>query len=42
MELAIAQFWSSGIGSDEATLVDFEVLQFAGIVQLLSITYHLR
>jgi len=26
MELAIAQFWSSGIGSHEATTVDFEVL----------------
>lgn len=25
MELAVAQFWSSGIGSNEATLVDFEV-----------------
>ncbi|OAY76111.1 Tripeptidyl-peptidase 2 [Ananas comosus] len=30
MELAIAQFWSSGIGSDEATLVDFEIV-FHGI-----------
>ena len=26
MELAISQFWSSGIGSHEATVVDFEVL----------------
>lgn len=25
MELTVAQFWSSGIGSHEATLVDFEV-----------------
>lgn len=25
MELAIAQFWSSGAGSHEATIVDFEV-----------------
>lgn len=25
MELAIAQFWSSGIGSHETTIVDFEV-----------------
>ena len=25
MELAIAQFWSSGIGSRESSLVDFEV-----------------
>ncbi|KAJ0970189.1 hypothetical protein J5N97_023066 [Dioscorea zingiberensis] len=30
MELAIAQFWSSGIGSHEATTVDFEVV-FHGI-----------
>lgn len=26
MELALAQFWSSGIGSHEATNVDFEVM----------------
>jgi len=25
MELAVAQFWSSGIGSHETTIVDFEV-----------------
>jgi len=25
MELAIAQFWSSGLGSREPTIVDFEV-----------------
>lgn len=25
MELAIAQFWSSGMGSHETTIVDFEV-----------------
>lgn len=25
MELAIAQFWSSGIGGNETTTVDFEV-----------------
>jgi tripeptidyl-peptidase II len=25
LELAIAQFWSSGMGSHEATTVDFEV-----------------
>lgn len=25
MELAIAQFWSSGMGSLETTIVDFEV-----------------
>lgn len=30
MELAIAQFWSSGIGSHEATVVDFEIV-FHGI-----------
>ncbi|KAK9121596.1 hypothetical protein Syun_019213 [Stephania yunnanensis] len=30
IELAIAQFWSSGIGSHEATLVDFEI-EFHGI-----------
>ncbi|KAL4191574.1 hypothetical protein AMTRI_Chr07g81290 [Amborella trichopoda] len=30
LELAIAQFWSSGIGSNEATIVDFEV-EFHGI-----------
>lgn len=29
MELAVAQFWSSGIGSHEATHVDFEVNQLA-------------
>lgn len=28
MELAIAQFWSSGIGSHETTVVDFEVVIF--------------
>lgn len=28
MELAIAQFWSSGIGSQETTVVDFEVTSF--------------
>ncbi|CAL5364378.1 unnamed protein product [Camellia sinensis] len=28
MELAIAQFWSSGIGSHEATVVEFEVTSF--------------
>lgn len=28
MELAIAQFWSSGIGSHETTIVDFEVVIF--------------
>ena len=28
MELAIAQFWSSGIGSHETTVVDFEVTSF--------------
>lgn len=26
MELAVAQFWSSGIGSHETTVIDFEVL----------------
>lgn len=26
MELAVAQFWSSGIGSHETTVVDFEVV----------------
>lgn len=26
MELAVAQFWSSGIGSREAAIVDFEVI----------------
>jgi len=26
IEFAIAQFWSSGIGSHETTIVDFEVL----------------
>ncbi|WRX16951.1 Peptidase S8/S53 domain - like 10 [Theobroma cacao] len=30
MELAIAQFWSSGMGSNEATIVDFEIV-FHGI-----------
>ncbi|KAK9291310.1 hypothetical protein L1049_019255 [Liquidambar formosana] len=30
MELAIAQFWSSGIGSNETTVVDFEIV-FHGI-----------
>lgn len=30
LELAIAQFWSSGIGSHEVTFVDFEI-QFHGI-----------
>ncbi|XP_039137990.1 tripeptidyl-peptidase 2 isoform X1 [Dioscorea cayenensis subsp. rotundata] len=30
MELAISQFWSSGVGSHEATVVDFEVV-FHGI-----------
>ncbi|PRQ60108.1 putative tripeptidyl-peptidase II [Rosa chinensis] len=30
MELAIAQFWSSGIGSNETTCVDFEIV-FHGI-----------
>lgn len=30
MELAIAQFWSSGIGSHETTIVDFEIA-FRGI-----------
>ncbi|XP_058082097.1 tripeptidyl-peptidase 2 [Magnolia sinica] len=30
LELAIAQFWSSGIGSHEATIVDFEI-RFHGI-----------
>ncbi|KAF5731190.1 Tripeptidyl peptidase ii [Tripterygium wilfordii] len=30
MELAIAQFWSSGIGSHETTIVDFEIV-FHGI-----------
>ncbi|XP_050387526.1 tripeptidyl-peptidase 2, partial [Argentina anserina] len=30
MELAIAQFWSSGIGSNETTIVDFEIV-FHGI-----------
>lgn len=25
MELAVAQFWSSGMGSHETTIVDFEV-----------------
>ncbi|KAJ6876302.1 tripeptidyl-peptidase 2-like isoform X2 [Populus alba x Populus x berolinensis] len=30
MELAVAQFWSSGIGSHETTIVDFEIL-FHGI-----------
>ncbi|KAL7003416.1 tripeptidyl-peptidase II Tpp2 [Sarracenia purpurea var. burkii] len=30
MELAISQFWSSGIGSNETTLVDFEIA-FHGI-----------
>uniref|UniRef100_A0A2P2LLV1 Tripeptidyl-peptidase 2 isoform X2 n=1 Tax=Rhizophora mucronata TaxID=61149 RepID=A0A2P2LLV1_RHIMU len=30
MELAVAQFWSSGIGSHETTVVDFEVV-FHGI-----------
>ncbi|XP_065869545.1 tripeptidyl-peptidase 2 isoform X2 [Euphorbia lathyris] len=30
MELAVAQFWSSGIGSHESTLVDFEIV-FHGI-----------
>jgi hypothetical protein len=28
MELAIAQFWSSGIGSHETTIVEFEVACF--------------
>ena len=28
MELAIAQFWSSGMGSHETTIVDFEVYFF--------------
>lgn len=28
MELAIAQFWSSGIGSHESTIVEFEVAHF--------------
>ncbi|XP_042419484.1 tripeptidyl-peptidase 2-like isoform X2 [Zingiber officinale] len=31
MELTVAQFWSSGIGSHEATLVDFEIA-FHGII----------
>lgn len=26
MELAIAQFWSSGVGSHDTTSVDFEVI----------------
>lgn len=26
MELAISQFWSSGLGSNEITVVDFEVI----------------
>ncbi|XP_038974715.1 tripeptidyl-peptidase 2-like isoform X1 [Phoenix dactylifera] len=30
MELAVAQFWSSGIGSNESTIVDFEIV-FHGI-----------
>ncbi|OVA01192.1 Peptidase S8/S53 domain [Macleaya cordata] len=30
MELAVAQFWSSGIGSQETTIVDFEI-EFHGI-----------
>ncbi|KAK8511926.1 hypothetical protein V6N12_074615 [Hibiscus sabdariffa] len=30
MELAIAQFWSSGVGSNETTIVDFEIV-FHGI-----------
>ncbi|KAJ6386456.1 hypothetical protein OIU78_016376 [Salix suchowensis] len=30
MELAVAQFWSSGIGSHETTIVDFEIV-FHGI-----------
>ncbi|MQM06774.1 hypothetical protein Taro_039603 [Colocasia esculenta] len=30
MELSVAQFWSSGIGSNEATVIDFEII-FHGI-----------
>lgn len=29
MELAVAQFWSSGIGSHETTIVDSEVVKFS-------------
>lgn len=33
IELAIAQFWSSGIGSHETTIVDFEVsLSILGLI----------
>lgn len=33
IELAIAQFWSSGIGSHETTIVDFEVsLSMLGLI----------
>ncbi|KAG9441237.1 hypothetical protein H6P81_017091 [Aristolochia fimbriata] len=39
IELAIAQFWSSGIGSSEATTVDFEI-QFHGVnINLEKLTF---
>lgn len=31
MELAVAQFWSSGMGSQESTIVDFEVAYYSQI-----------
>lgn len=34
LELAIAQFWSSGIGSHEVTFVDFEVFTFIRIFKI--------
>lgn len=35
MELAVAQFWSSGIGSHESTIVDFEVFPLIKIIFFL-------
>lgn len=42
MELAVAQFWSSGIGSQETTIVDFEVRSYCyGRFLFLSLLYFL-
>lgn len=39
MELAVAQFWSSGIGSHETTIVDFEVTSHFQIFCILLTAY---
>ena len=39
MELVVAQFWSSGIGSHETTIVDFEVTSHIQIFCILLTAY---